>query len=149
MIKILHAITSGEKLALKRSPTKHRLDHRCYGDAWFLEPLEWEKRYHKQHSKKTLKHTLQRRKPVLEPFSSSGASDAKQLKKLPEGSLSTQFHYYMYPVFIKLIIYYFLFISTGIYIDAIGAAQASQQSKVEEDQALSQLYSTKVYTFNV
>ena len=101
MTKILHAITSGKPLTPKPSPTKYRLDHRCYGDAWFLEPLEWEKRYHKNHSKKVLKNTLQRRKPAPESFSTSGTSDAKQTKKLAEGNLSTQVYNYIYHIFMR------------------------------------------------
>ena len=35
------------------------------------------------------------------------------------------------------------------FIDTMGAKEASQQSKVEEDQALSQLYSTKVLIMKI
>ena len=64
---------------------KRRLDHRRYGDAWFLKPIEWEERYHKEHSKKTLKQGMQKRRTTQEKFSTTGTSDSKQTKKLPAG----------------------------------------------------------------
>ena len=71
MIQQFAVIFPDTKLISKGSPRKYRLDHRYYGDAWFIEPLQWEKRYHNMHSKKALKETIQKRKTAQEKFSTS------------------------------------------------------------------------------
>ena len=61
---------------------KYHLDHRCYGDAWFLDPTGWEKRYHKMHSKKTIKNRIQKRRSVPEKFSTTSKTEGKLRIKL-------------------------------------------------------------------
>ena len=63
------------KFLCKGSPRKYRLDHRYYGDAWFVEPHQWEKRYHSMHSKKALKESIQKRNTAQERYSTSEGRD--------------------------------------------------------------------------
>ena len=76
-------------MTYKKPTKKYRLDHRNYGDAWYLKPTDWEQRYHKMYSSRALKHCIKSRESARERSSPDAASPTKQSRSPREGKLIT------------------------------------------------------------
>ena len=74
-------------MTYKKPKKKYRLDHRNYGDAWYLKPTDWEQRYHKMYSSRALKHCIKSRESARERSSPDGTSPIKQSRSPREGTL--------------------------------------------------------------
>ena len=67
-----------------------RLDHRNYG-AWYLDPVDWEKRFHRRSKKTALEHCIHKRESRdPEQISDTKAKDLKPTERIKTVEKDTQ-----------------------------------------------------------